>query len=236
MDATEKHVHAHLLARGLGDVVVEPEPNDPPDFLVGGRIAVEATRLNQRWERSAGRPRGLEEDEIPLRAKVERLLRELGPPTDGVTWFVMYDFRRPLVPWRDQLAPLLREALEGFRRSPTPDSVLKVAPRFRLHLIKATVAQRCHFQLGGYTDHDSGGFVLGEMITSLRLCVGEKTVKVARVRSRYPEWWLVFVDRVGHGLSPEHAEELRRLLPRDKAWDRIIVVSPTDASRFFELI
>jgi hypothetical protein len=60
--------------------------------------------------------------------------------------------------------------------------------------------------------------------------------RVERVRSKYPEWWLVLVDRIAHGLSSDHAEELRKRVPRDESWDKIVIVSPMDASKYFELI
>src|SRR5207249_2318292 len=65
--------------RGYTDVRYEPDGNVPPDFLVNGRIAVEARVLNQHHV-SNGRAQGLAIAEIPLRQRVENLLKSYGPP------------------------------------------------------------------------------------------------------------------------------------------------------------
>jgi hypothetical protein len=235
MDPTEKHVHAHLIARGLQDVVFEPEPNDPPDFLVNGRIAVEARRLNQNEELPGGEHRGLEEQSFPLRGRFKSFLATFGPATAGESWFVHYDFRRPLAPWKE-LEPPLRKILEAFRVAPGLGREFSVGPRFRVRVLRA---QRLHptlFLLADDIDHDEGGWLLAEMLKNIPLCVAEKTAKVARVRARYPEWWLALVDRIGYELSTGDALELQQLVPRDKAWDKVIIVSATDPGKFVELI
>jgi len=55
------------------------------------------------------------------------------------------------------------------------------------------------FILGGYSDPDMGGFVMGSVIENLRICLPHKVSKVSRYVARYPEWWLVLEDRVGWG-------------------------------------
>ena len=75
------------------------------------------------------------------------------------------------------------------------------------------------FVLGGHTDGDSGGFVLSEMDRNIRICVVQKTKKIARVRDKYPHWWLVLVDRIGYGLRDSDREELRHMRKRE-CWPR----------------
>jgi hypothetical protein len=88
---------------------------------------------------------------------------------------------------------------------------------------------------GGYTDGDSGGFVLSELDRNIRICVTEKTKKISRVRERYPHWWLVLVDHVGYGLSGSDREQLRQLVQLDHSWNKIILVNPLDATQGYEL-
>ena len=88
---------------------------------------------------------------------------------------------------------------------------------------------------GGYTDGDSGGFVLSELDRKIRICVAEKTKKISRARERYPHWWLVLVDRVGYGLSDSDREQLRQLVQLDHSWNKIILVNPLDATHGYEL-
>jgi hypothetical protein len=70
---------------------------------------------------------------------------------------------------------------------------------------------------------------------NLRICVAEKSRKVARVRAKYPEWWLLLVDHIGHGLSNFDREQFRQQLGMVHDWDKIILVNPLDPKRAFEL-
>jgi hypothetical protein len=89
--------------------------------------------------------------------------------------------------------------------------------------------------LGGSVDDDSGGFVVAEVARNLRICMEQKSKKVKTVLSRYPEWWLVLVDRIGYGLEGVDREQLRALVQIREPWDKLILVNPLDPARGFEL-
>lgn len=232
MDKSEQIAESHLKSRGFQSIVYEPDGNIPPDFLVDGQIAVEVRRLNQNEDTAEG-PRGLEEVAIPLQGAVKRLLKELGPSRGGESWYVMYDFRRPLAAdWR----PALRGSLMAFRDGPERQTGRRaVAPRLKVNLIRAGRSYQDFFVLGGYADGDSGGFVLSELNRNIRICVLDKTNKVARVRANYPEWWLLLVDHIGFGLDATGRVELRQLLQLEHSWDKILIVSPIDPPMAYEL-
>jgi hypothetical protein len=91
--------------------------------------------------------------------------------------------------------------------------------------------------LGSRQDLDSGGWLLDELERNLRLCIAEKTAKVARYRALYPEWWLVFVDHIGRGLpSEETRKDFRASVSVDhQGWQRIILLNPMDHRQHFEV-
>lgn len=91
------------------------------------------------------------------------------------------------------------------------------------------------FVSGGYADSDSGGFVLAELSRNIRICVTEKTRKVACVRANYSEWWLVLVDRIGYGIDERDHEEVRQLFQFEHSWNKIVLVNPLDATQGYEL-
>ena len=106
----------------------------------------------------------------------------------------------------------------------------------RLTFTRASKVHPQLFVLGGSSDDDSGGWVVAEMAKNLRICIAEKSVKVAKVRSRYSEWWLAFEDRIGYGASDEDdRRQLRELVQRDDQWSRIILVNPLQPTVGFEL-
>src|SRR2546426_10948720 len=86
MNESERAVHHFLTSLQIGEVVYEPDGQVPPDFLVGGRIAVEARRLNEN-EEIAGSYRGLEVTSKPLHALVTKVLKESGSPPGSHSWF-----------------------------------------------------------------------------------------------------------------------------------------------------
>jgi hypothetical protein len=207
----------------------------PPDFLVDGRIAVEARRLNQNEETAEGH-RGLEEISKPLNTLVCRCLAAMGPPIAGTSWFVFYSYSRPLPAWRE-LDRLLRDALDDCRAWPDLGKhKVSVGRRMRLRFTRASKVHPQLFVLGGSSDHDSGGFLVSEIAENLQICIAEKTVKVVKVRSRYSEWWLAFEDRIGYGvLDEDDRNQLRELVQRDDQWNRIILVNPLHPTDGFEL-
>jgi hypothetical protein len=234
MDSSEECVKQYLSARGFRDIVYEPDGNVPPDFLVDGRIAVEVRRLNQNVETPAG-PRGLEEVAIPLQARIEKLLANMGPSASGESWYVSHQIGRPLPPW-PELRPAIQSALTSFRARPERQpTCTPIGATFSIDLRRTGRPYSDFFVLGGYVDSDAGGFVLPEMGRNIRLCVEVKTKKIEAVRSKYPEWWLALVDHIGHGLTADGRERLRELVQLDQSWDKVVLVSPLDASKGFDL-
>ena len=234
MDHSERIASEYLSSRGFRDIVYEPDGNVSPDFLINGCVAVEVRRLNQNEDTADG-PRGLEETALPLQAKISRLLGDLGSSDGGDSWYVVYSFRRPLLPWQE-LADALRLELGLFRHDPEHQSTTRnIAKGFRVRLLRA--GRRCpdFFVAGGYTDGDSGGFVLSELDRNIRICVAEKTKKIAPVREKYPYWWLLLVDHIAFGLSDSDREHLRQLLQLDPSWDKIIVVNSLEPTQGYEL-
>lgn len=234
MDSSEEVVFAYLSHQGFKDVAYEPDGNVPPDFLIDSRIAIEVRRLN-RNEQTASGPRGLEEVAKPLWPRMNRLVRSLGPPTAGTSWYVFYHFRRPVLPWK-QLEPQVRTALLNFREGADHQRTrLAIEDRFSLKLFRAGTLYPTFFVLGGCSNLDSGGWVLPEMERNLRICVAEKTRKVSRVRANYPEWWLLLVDHIGHGLSNLNRKQFREQLRMVHEWDKIVLIAPLDPKRAFQV-
>jgi len=97
MDESEQKAQIFLESLGYSNISPEPDGNIPPDLLVDKTIAVEVRRLNQNIIGETGY-QGLEQVEIPLWMKMRKLLASFGPSSTGVSWFVSYRFRRPLVP------------------------------------------------------------------------------------------------------------------------------------------
>jgi len=77
--------------------------------------------------------------------------------------------------------------------------------------------------------------VFGETQRNLRLCVEDKMQRIARVRHKYSEWWLVFVDHIGFGVDSCDQELYRKHLDIEHDLDHVILLSPLDKTRAFEV-
>jgi hypothetical protein len=222
MNRDEEVAKKYLESLGLGEVLFEPDGKVPPDFLIDGRIAVEVRRLNQHYVKD-GKRRSLEEDSIPLWQATEKLIRDFGPPTDNRSWFIWLRLQRPL-PRIRELQQLIRECLRKFLMEPVSGLIsFKLAEGFEITLLESTTVQEGVFCMGGETDFDAGGFVISELVRNVSEFIKEKDKKVENYRPNYPEWWLVFIDRIDFASD---GKELKKYFSKPEHWDRIILVSP----------
>ncbi|MEQ9558727.1 MAG: hypothetical protein RIG67_23375 [Rhodospirillales bacterium] len=238
MDQSERLVETYLKNRGFKKIVYEPDGNVPPDFLVDGKVAIEVRRLNQNHDDGQGRGvRGLEEVSIPLWMRFRSWLIGLGPaPLSGENWFVTYSFRRPIPAW-----PVLQKELENilkpFMASSEPQPFEKIiCDGFRIVVSRTTSSKPTFFLPGGYTDHQSGGWLISELGINLNHCIAEKTVKIKKFQSKYPTWWLILADHIGYGLDEFDQELFFDQVHVSKGiFDRIVLLDPRDPGRAFDL-
>jgi hypothetical protein len=236
-DPSERTVGEYLRHQGYGSVVHHPDgQNDPPDFAIDGRIAVEVRRLDQNVDTPDG-PRSIDHTGKPFQALFDRALASMGPPVTGVSWFVNYTIRRrPLPPWKTLQRALLSRLRDFADGSITEGVDVALTDSVTIDFLRASKAHPTMFLRGSSTDHDAGGFVVEDLFTNLRICLDEKTRKVQRVLHRYPEWWLAVVDLIDYGgLDEQDRADLRALIRPQEPWKKVIVVSPLDPRIGFEL-
>jgi hypothetical protein len=231
MDDSERITQDYLKHLGFTEVAYEPEgKNKPPDFLVEQRIAIEVRRLNQHEARKepGRKPRGLEELAIPLRNNISAMLPLLGPSKAGVSWFVYFKYCRP-IPEQRKLKKEIRRHLEAFRdRAQESSARIQVFPNFTIDLHKASRPHADYFVMAGYSDFDSGGWVISELERNLKICIDENTQKISAIRAKYAEWWLVLIDRINYG-------EIETIQVPPHTWDKIILVDPRAPAKAFEV-
>lgn len=235
MDSSETLVDAHLRHRGFLDIVSEPDGNIPPDFLVNGNIAIEVRRLNQN-DFTGPAAKGLEEVAIPLWKKVKTVAAKMGPPINGESWFIHFRYKRPVEEWKTLEGKII-SALAVFMVSKSKTrQVIAKGTNFELEVFCRTSNPHSDmFVLAGCADDDSGGWLLAEMETNIRHCASEKEGKVAKVRSKYLNWWLALVDYVGYGLDEFDREMFRDQVSITHTWDKIIIINTRDHTRWFEI-
>lgn len=235
MDPTEELVKRNLKHQGYKNIVYEPDGNGTPDFLINGFIAVEVRRLNQNHD-DGNKIRGLEEVAIPLSKRVENLLSAYNNEEANESWFVGFRFSRPVEKW-ENLKPKLENALNEFRDSTNRERGIIASGRgFELEMFcRASKPHKSLFVMGGYSDQESGGWVLSEMKKNIVYCATEKEEKIEKVRCKYQTWWLALVDHISYGLNEFDREQLKTSICVEHSWDKILIVNPLDCRQWLEI-
>ncbi|MCU0984872.1 MAG: hypothetical protein MUC89_07990 [Acetobacteraceae bacterium] len=238
MDDTEQLVFRYLQSLGFADIRYEPDGASTPDFLLDGRIAVEATRLDQHYGSDPNGPfTGLDVLAMPLARRMTRLLASLGAPDAFErSWYVFYSFRRPVPEWRCTQREVL-PTLRAFMSEPCPEPrSFTLASGIRVDLMRGSMRFPTFFVLGGYMDEDAGGFVVSELMENLAICVRRKSAKIACVRPKYREWWLVMPDRIGYALDETDRARLPPIAACENgAFDKVILIDPREPARAFQV-
>ena len=245
-DTAEALARVHLHHRGFRDVVWHPIPNSPPDFLVNGNLAIEVRRLTQHFIDDAGRVRPLEETTIPLVYGLSELAVKLGPTTFDRAWALTAEFSRPLPKW-GKLRRHVLAVLNAFAAAPPNDQTehwIDVTKHLRLRLSppksqtifdarRAALRRRKQntFFLPSYgaIDLDAGGPVVEKLNKNIEICRAEKEMKIAPVKDRYPEWWLLLVDYISRGVPLiVQDQRFQQISINPAPWNKIVVVSPAN--------
>ena len=240
---------ARLWLERQGHADIRRPSDDPPDFVVDRRYAVEVRRLNWMTEDN-GSARGIEEYETPFRNTISKVLEEFGEPPGGYTVTVHCDFPYDAqrLPAKDLVRAKVRETVGEYaeamgnvlRTGSSPKGHdWKVACGINFFFSSAKTSAAGRFELIDVeVETASRGWVISDAVNSIAHCVKEKTRKVVRKNRvhEYAEWWLVLVDHIlVVPLEEEGLNALRNSLPPMGFWSRAAVVSPYDPELFFEL-
>jgi hypothetical protein len=192
--------------------------------------------LNQHYEAEDGETTGLEVGSFPLYGLVHKLLADYDHLFAGKTYFVYLRFRRPIEKGK-VVKKSVKKALDEFLKSPSEKTVeVKIIDNLSIKIIPAGTPRKGKLYLmAGYTDRDSGGWVLSELERNILICSEEKLVKVEKHRSNYSTWWLALVDHIGHGIGDDEKRHLNEGLLSGHDWDRVIIVNPINSQEAYEI-
>ena len=225
-------------ARGIG-ILHRTEGEGPPDFVVGGCIAVEVRKLN--W--MIGEKKGLEEIEQPCRNTLKKVLKNAGPPPGG--YRVQVDFNCPCPPpdkavVEREVGRAVAEYSENMTaaldsgRSPVTDceeleSGIEITyspyvpcsgPADDPSINKFELVN-FHLVVPGH------GLVVRDAIANINRCIKDKNEKIEKNFHCYRRWWLVLVDNtimVPSNLDEDEWEQIRNGLVETDRWSRIVVI------------
>ena len=222
-----------LELQGYSDI--RRPSDDPPDYVVEERYAVEVRRLN--------RP---EEDcEIALRDTVQEALAVFGPPTGGQAVFVDCDYPfLPPLPVKKVVKREVREAIKSAKLPEDSDLDLEIRLKCGIRLLLghpvSSETVNAKFMVNDVSvATPCTGWVQSELIQHIPHYIKEKAGKV-RKKDRvddYSEWWLLLVDYIEYVacLREFELKDLREAVQFRDFWKRIVIISPEDPKWFYEL-
>ena len=226
MKREEKIANDYFISEGFHKIVYEPDGNIPPDFLLNDSIAVEVRRLNQHLKRQKF-PIPLEELEFKLIPRIRNLLKSFHSPQIKSSAFLTISYGRPLKVDKKLIADINKILLEHIPSiNEQREYIIRENLTIRIWPTKSKLSGI--YEIGIQSDHDSGGFMVGEMYRSLNIIIEEKRSKIEPYREKYDEWWLLLIDHMWLGLDEQEIYQLRSLSLANHPFKRIIVLPPID--------
>ena len=238
---------------------------DPPDFLVGGRYAVEVTRLNQRI-RVGNRIRtiGEEESRLPLKKSIEQAVRKLGVPGNkGKSWIIdcEYVLSKPLPNLRT-IESQIQNALKPLTMPYDDKVVSDIHSRFpdpHKHADEIASSRFPHIYLpcgiclalhevpysfrGFFVQNVSDGYGLNvarELATGIEYKIRRKseTIRKQHKIKKYAHWWLILVDYVYHVPMQQLPQDQLTFVREQNFdfWSRIVVIGSRSPVWHYDLI
>lgn len=233
MNQYEKLAQNYMAYRGHSQIIYEPDGNCPPDFLSNGELAIEVRYLNQHYEYS-DRTKGLEEEAIPLVNGLEAYLTTIKEADEPRSAFVSFSFWRPL-PKLKELKRLVSQQLPVYPPQPGEEVTCELTRSVKMHVLGASAWCDEPFIFGGYCDHDSGGFVVSELIRNSQICIDEKTAKIESFQHRYSVWWLILVDSISLRLNTCELEQFRSSVSVPECWDKVVIINARNHKAAIEI-
>jgi hypothetical protein len=226
MKREEKIANDYFISEGFNKIQHEPDGNIPPDFLLNNSIAVEVRRLNQHLKRQKS-PIPLEDLEFKLIPRIQNLLKSFKKPDINSSAFLTISYRRPLK---------VDKKLINDINNTLHDHIQFIKER-REYVIRENLtiifwpSKRILsniYVIGIQSDHDSGGFMVGEIHHSLKFIIEEKALKIKPYQLKYDVWWLLLINYMVFTLDDEEINQLKSLPIENHFFNKIIILPPSD--------
>ena len=227
---------------GYTDILdLSKDDQDPPDFVVENRIAVEVRRLD----------RGSDSDYHTLINIIKEVLEQAGEAPDGSAVYVGCEPQGVSLKTRkdrkkvkhivDQYAEQINNALESNERPEAWKKGLECG--IQLSFYPGRYSNTAKFKSGAVQrDGAEGVLVVRDLIDNINRCLTEKRdlESIQKKMRCYPKWkwWLVLVDGLVMmpRLNQDERQQIRDNLVDTCPWSRIVVLSQLDPMIQFDVI
>jgi hypothetical protein len=192
-----------------------------PNLLVGGSIAVEVRPLSPPGRTG----RNIEEVRKPTIAALRRAISEHNKRRAKSTLALTVRPIRPL-PAEETLRAELDQALSELRAAGR-ESMVRLPCGITLEAAKVQQREGVAFTYAGTLDQEATGAVVAMYVEAIKRALDAAQTAVAKVKERYPTWWLLMVDLIDCPLTRAEATAISDGLGPVPLFDRLMVVHPS---------
>lgn len=198
MNIDEEIVFRFLKKHFVGEIIYEPDGNNPPDFLLNQEIAIEARRLNQNYF-DDNSVEGLEDFSFSFEEMLSDVLASFYQNVLEKSFLVSVYYDRQNRQKLSRIRAEIRTALQNFLKT-TPsefpvDIIINKSIQLRIYKNFSTKIYDV-FNLCGIFDADNGGEMISELDKNLNFCIEEKNKAVTPYIQNYSIWWLCLVNHL----------------------------------------
>jgi len=229
----EKIAQKWLKSQGYTNIKFEPDGNVPPDFSLNNIIGIEVRRLNQHLNKN-GNNIPIEDLEFKLIPRIRTFLKQIKNKNYTNSIFLSIRYNRPLKVDKVLLGQIKEKILLNIEIL-NKELTFEVNDNLELKLFRSDLKLEDYIQIGSYSDRDSGGFIVSIIYENLSLILSEKDEKIRNYRNKYNFWWLLLIDRIGYGLDGMDIKQLNELPRLTTYFDKVVLVSPIDISKSYEI-
>jgi hypothetical protein len=226
MKPDEKIVFDYLKEQYGSNIVYEPIPNKPPDFLLNNDNAIEVRRLNYNYF-DKDKSYGLEILTIPIFELFEEVLQSFDPQYKGETYWVVLRYKRPINKKLSKIKDDLRIALSRFLEMEIHESPykMKVGKNIDVEYYKGTPFRGRVFRSAGGSDHNAGGWLIPIFIDNIQKCISDKSNAINETHSNYSYWSLYLVDYIGWSLNKDDFEKVLSGIQSKGNFNEVIILN-----------
>jgi len=194
----------------------------PPDFLVEGRIAVEATYLNTVYFDGAERI-DVDAHFPSILQSLQNLIRRI-TATDRVgSVYVNASFSPKLDVARAR--PSIQQALSSVKFcSSTSGKKFEINSELTLELMWTPTMHSAPFVLGGITVDSPGGFVIPDIIEGVQRITTEKRIKIEKSGRNFEKNWLSVGSHLTTIIDDQELRLIADAIEGDGFWSKVILL------------
>lgn len=227
-DPLEQQTRAFLEYLGLGEVTYEPEGSGSfPDFSLGGRVAVEVTRLVR--PPLSERERSPDSDFTPAMRSLQNAIESVRVKDFRASRFVDLNLNR--LPQIRNTTRSLKAFLSSLPADHDEIERQRLNEFLDVDIYFASKKFETPFRLGAVSGRFLTGWVVPDLLGQCEYALHRKEEKLGTLPESYDEAWLAVGSHLTNSLSRESFDDFKELINVSTRFSRLILLNRRQPER-----